>query len=45
LIGEMRSDGHQREVALDQLDRPIQLFGELLQVVLAMDEAARKKMA
>lgn len=30
LIGEMRSDRHQREVALDQFDRPVQLFGELL---------------
>jgi hypothetical protein len=30
LIGEMRSDRHQREVALNQFDRPVQLFGELL---------------
>jgi hypothetical protein len=42
LVDEMRSDGHQGEVALDQLDRPVLQFGDLLKVVLVVDQAARK---
>ncbi len=42
MIDEMCGDGHQCEVALDQLDRPVLLLGDVLKVVLVVDQAARK---